>query len=145
MIEYPRFKEWADQYYPQEKYFSAEDRLADIETRMRDDGRAMPELLRQSLLEDFQAYYEPAIRAAQERQRELQQASDMLGSGVIPKGLSEEIIEGMDRKEIMGVDISDIAERPEGITPEEVIKGKPGGFFSKLASPFRRFGKWLGF
>lgn len=145
MTEYPRFKEWSDKNFPSEQYFSAEDRLADIEMRMNSDGRSMPEQLRQSLLLDFQADYDPRIRDMQERQMDQQQAADMLGSGTIPHGMSEEIIEGMHNEEIMGVDISDIAERPEGFTPQEVIEGKRGGFFNKLTTGFRGFFKRLGF
>ena len=148
MTEYPRFKEWADQYYPQEKYFSAEDRLADIELRMREDGRAMPEVLRQSLLEDFQSYYEPAIRAAQERQADLQQAADMLGSGKIPRGMSEDIIEGMEKKEVMGVDLENIIPpKPQPTTIRDILQGGfgfvYGGISSTISKAKEQFGRWF--
>ena len=127
--EYPRFKEWADKNYPAEDYFSAEDRLSDIETRMNGDGRPMPEQLRQSLLGEFQAFYDPAIREANRRREEQRQIAEFLGNGEIPTSWSDEYIAELNRPEIMDIDFSQFQTSVETVYPPEITKfQRPSGF-----------------
>lgn len=141
--EYPRFKEWADKNYPPEEYFSAEDRLSDIETRMNGDGRPMPEKLRQSLLGEFQSYYDPIIQEMRQRQEDAQRAADLLGSGKIPQSLSDEMLERAESPEFLGIDFAQFQTTREDVYPPEIKKFvRSQSFFSKIASGFKRLFRW---
>lgn len=125
MTEYARFEEWANKNYPAENYFTAEDRLADIETRMNADGRAMPNSLRQSLLQDFQVDYDPVLRARAARYQEQLEIARFLGNGQIPTGWSEEIIASLQKPEIMGIDFSQFSTMREDIEPPKITRFEP--------------------
>lgn len=137
--EYPRFKEWADKNYPAQDYFSAEDRLAEIETRMNGDGRAMPEKLRQSLLIDFQSDYDPAFREMREREEEKRQINEVLtGSPETPKSIPDEIVEAFRKAEFLGIDVEALATtREEVVPPERPILRQSG--FGAISSSIKGF------
>ena len=144
--EYPRFKEWADKNYPAENYFSAEDRLSEIETRMNSDGRNMPEKLRQSLLEDFQIDYDPVLREMQKRAEEKLEIARFLGNGEIPKSMSDEVIESLQRPEIMDIDLSSFRTDRENVYPPEkpIMERRQSGFGAITSSVKGFFRRILG-
>ena len=146
--EYPRFKEWADKNYPAQDYFSAEDRLSEIESRMNADGRAMPEKLRQTLLMDFQADYDPAFREMQERLEEQRQINEILtGKRETPKSIPDEIVETFRKAEFLGIDMTQFRTDREDVYPPEITKFEPrqsgfGAIASSVKGFFRRlFGR----
>lgn len=140
--EYPRFKEWADKNYPAEDYFSAEDRLSEIETRMNGDGRPMPEQLRQTLLREFQSDYDPYLREMQKRAEEKLEIARFLGNGEVPVSWSDEYIAELNRPEIMDIDFSQFQTQREEIYPPEITRFQRqsglGAITSSIKGFFRR-------
>lgn len=101
----------------------------------------MNEKVKQLLLDKFASYYDPRLRAMEERLQAEQEAADMLGSGKIPTSLSDEIIQDLQKPEaeILDIDLSEYATTREQVVPPEITKFAKPSFFTNLVGRFMRF------
>ena len=139
-----RFNEWIDENFPQKDYASAEDRIDALEKRIIADGNVLHKNVRDMLLSEWMEYYTPEYREAKRRYEEQLEIARFLGNGEIPKSFSEEVIESLQRPEIMDIDFSTLPTRYEEVQPPEIkrftrwdyIKGNitssVKGFFRRL-------------
>lgn len=77
----------------------------------------------------------------QTREEEKKEIANLIGSGEIMKGMTDEIVESFNRPEIMGVDISEYSTTREDVIPPEIQKFYSSDrttFFGRIASSFKR-------
>ena len=141
-----RLIEWVDRNYPADRYFSPEDRFADVEMRFNSDGNEMNDTVRQLLLDHFTLEYEPEYRDMQQREEEQRQIQEVItGSRELPSSLADQIVEDLNRPEIMGIDMSQFRTDREYVTPPIIERftrqtglGKLGVLVSRARSFFGR-------
>lgn len=137
-----RFKEWIDKNYPADRYFSAEDRLSDIELRVNSDGNELHPNVRQELLSQFMQDYDPVFREMQKRAEEKLEIARFLGNGEVPVSWSDEYIAELNRPEIMDIDFSQFQTQREEIYPPEITRFQRqsglGAITSSIKGFFRR-------
>ena len=144
-----RLLEWCDRNYPADRYFSVQDRFADVEMRFNSDGNEMNDTVRQLLLDHFTLEYNPGYRAMQERMEEQKQIQEILtGSRELPVAFGDQIIADLNRPKILGIDMREFRTDKEYVVPpaiERFTRETGYGRLGKLVSRARSFfGKILG-
>lgn len=85
--------------------------------------------------------YRREFAEMQTREEEKKEIANLIGSGEIMKGMTDEIVESFNRPEIMGVDISEYSTTREDVIPPEIQKFYSSDrttFFGRIASGFKR-------
>ena len=124
-------------------YFSADDLIADVKMEFISRGKQFPggnaeyEIRKRF---EFRIPYEEMER----RRREDQQIADMIGSGNIYRSISDEIIDDLNRPEIMGIDVSEFSTQRETVVPPEIVRyaqreaSRPSQFVQRIKTWFGR-------
>ena len=101
----------------------------------------MNEKVKQLLLDKFASYYDPRLRAIEERMQTEQEVADMLGNGTIARSLSDEMVEDLrnPQAEILGIDLSEYATTREEVVPPEITRFEKPSFISNIVSRFLKF------
>ena len=111
--------------------------------RINRDGNQMNDNVRQLLLEEFAEFYDPRIRLARERYEEQLEIAEFLGNGEIPKNFTDEIIESLQRPEIMDIDFSQFQTRREQVIPPEIKRFVEQNRPNTIVRAVQRFLNWF--
>lgn len=111
--------------------------IYDVEQQFNKDGRYFPVEARDSIREIFT--YRREYVEMQRREDEQKQIADFIGGGQVLTSLSDEIIEDLNKPEIMGIDISQYSTTEETVVPPEIVKfySPQPSFLGRLANRFR--------
>lgn len=117
-------------------YFSAEELLYDVEKMFVKTNSYFPPEARDIIRERMQ--YQQVYREMQKREAEQQQISEFIGSGNIPQSISDQIVDDLNKPEIMGIDFSQYATTKESIIPPDIQKfaDRNPSFFRRVTSKF---------
>lgn len=77
----------------------------------------------------------------QKRQDEQKQIAEFIGSGNVPKSISDEIVDDLrsPRAEIMDIDMTEYATKRESVIPPDIVRyAQSATFFGRLSERFRR-------
>ena len=131
--------EWAASTRDLNSYFTADDLLQDLRSEFMQRGKEFPKGAEDHIRKqfDFRVPYEEMQRQKQEDQL----VADMLGSGQVMQSITDQVIEDLNRPEIMGIDISEYSTQKESVVPPEVrkfikqetgIRGRIRGLFKRI-------------
>lgn len=142
-MTYKQIWEWIYNNFDINNYFSAEELLYDVRNEFNRTHAYLPIEAEDLVRERFQ--YRREYAEMQRVEDDQLKAAQLLGNGTIPKSISDQIVEDLNRPEIMGIDVSEYATTREEVIPPEIVKfANKQTIFGRIASTFRkllRFGR----
>ena len=118
-MTYSQIFEWVTKNFNLENYFSPEELLYDVELEFNRTHAYFPEEARDLIRANWQYRDEYAeLQRREEDQREVQEI--LTGSPEIKPSIPEQIIEELNRPEIMGIDMTQFRTDKEYITPPAI-------------------------
>ena len=119
-------------------YLTPEQLIYDVEQMFNQSKSYFPVEAKDLIRERFQ--YRREYAEMQRIQDERKQIAEVIGGGQVYQSLSDEILDEMNKPEIMGVDISEYATTRETVVPPDIVKfAEREGFFGRLTKRFARF------
>lgn len=160
MTDWNRLWSWVETRFDVPAYTDVKDLIEDVKDDFIATGSVYPFGAEDTIRENYAKVYNERWagttelerneimameRMRTERQAEQKQIAEFIGSGEIPRSLSDEIIESYQKPEIMGVDIEELKTTRETVVPPEVRKfytPDRNTFFGRIAAGFRRIFRW---
>lgn len=137
-MTYSQIWEWIYKNYNINDYITPEQLLYDVKNDFVKTNSYFPVEAEDLVKERFQ--YRREYAEMQRIQDERKHIAEVIGGGTVYESLSDEILDEMNKPEIMGVDISEYATTKETILPPDIVKfSEREGFFGRLTKRFIGF------
>ena len=146
-MTYAQIFEWVTEHFDMNNYFSVEDLLYDVKNEFNRTRAYFPIEAEDLLREQFQ--YREQYAQLKEREEEIRDVQEILtGSREIPVPFQDQVIEELNRPEIMGIDMTQFRTDKEYVTPpivQRFARVSGVGTLGRLVSRARSFfGRLLG-
>lgn len=128
--------DWIGEHYNLTEFSNVDDLISKVKTDWIIQGLEFPGGgAEDSIRSDFADYQQSlpytnpeAYKILQQKQAQDQLVADMLGNGQIARGYSDDMIESMNKPEVLGIDTSTIVpQKPEPTTAQQAMSGNNKG------------------
>lgn len=137
-MTYEQIWSWVYDNFSIQGYFSAQDLINDVRQEFEKTNAYFPPEAEELIRTKFS--YRSEYAQMQAKQDEQKQIAEFIGNGRIPESLSDEIMDDLNKPEIMGIDISEYATTKETVVPPDIVRfAEKQTFFTRVVSKFVSF------